>query len=82
MAPYRGPHLEAPPPSENLADTVEQDQVATQATSDPTNITPIESIPGGRTTSSSSLSTPSASLVPLARVRKIDAQMATLLHHI
>ena len=44
--------------------------------------TPDDSILGGSTALRSSLSTPSATLVPLARVQKLESQMATLLHHI
>ena len=73
---------EVPLHGENLAYTVEQAQAATQATSVPTNTISVESISGGSTAPSSSRSTPSATLVPLARVQKHEAHMATLLHHI
>ena len=54
--------------------------MATQAAS--TNTTLVESIPGSRTAPSSSCTAPLPGLVPLARVQKLEAQMATLLHHI
>ena len=67
---------------EDLEAMVEQDQGANPDTSEPTNTTPIESIPSGSTAPSSSRFIPSATLVPFARVQKREAQMATLLHHI
>ena len=70
------------PLGENLAATVEQDQAANPTTSEPTDTTPVESIPGGSTAPSSSRSTPYATQVLIARVQKLEAQMATLLHHI
>ena len=82
MAPRRGPRLEVPPLGENLADTVEKAQAATLATSEPTDSTPVESIPGGTTAPISSPFTPSATLVSLARVQKLEYKMATLLNHI
>ena len=59
---------------------VEQARMATQASS--TNTTPVESIPGSRTALRSSHLVPFPALVPLARIQKLEAQMATLLHHI
>ena len=47
-----------------------------------TDTTLVESIPGSSTAPSSSRSAPFPALVPLARVQKLEAQMATLLHHI
>ena len=47
-----------------------------------TDTTLVESIPGSSTPPSSSRSAPLPALVPLARVQKLEAQMATLLHHI
>ena len=67
LAPCRGPRPELPPLSENMADTVAQARMDTQAAS---------------TDTSSSCSAPFPALVPLARVQKLEAQMATLLHHI
>ena len=73
LAPRRGPHPELPPLADDLADTVAQARTATQAAS--TDTTPVESI-------SSSSTAPLPALIPLARVQKLEAQMATLLHHI
>ena len=80
MAPCRGPRSEWPPLGDNLANTVAQARTATQAGS--TDTSPVESIPGSSTAPSSSCSAPFPALVPLARVQKLEAQMATLLHHI
>ena len=80
LAPRRGPRPELPPLGDNLADTVAQACTAKQAAS--TDTTPVESISGSRTAPSSSRSAPFPALVPLARVQKLEAQMATLLHHI
>ncbi|TMX03847.1 hypothetical protein EJD97_013573 [Solanum chilense] len=82
LAPHRGPRVDVPLLGENLADTVEQAQAASQATFEPTNTTTVESISGGSTATSSYHSTPSTILVPLARVQKLESQMSTLLHHI
>ena len=79
LDPRRGPHPELPPLADDLADTVSQARTATQASTD---TTPVESIPGSSTTPSSSHTAPLLALVPLARVQKLEAQMATLLHHI
>ena len=54
----------------------------TQAASQTTDTIPVESISVSSTAPSSSLSTPFHALVPLARVQKLEAEMATLLHHI
>ena len=70
------------PFGENMAAMINQAQGADQDTSDPTNTTPVESIPGTSTAPSSSLSTLYAALVPFARVQNLEAQMATLVHHI
>ena len=80
LAPCRGPRPELPPLADDLADTVAQACTATQAAS--TDTTPVESIPGSSTAPSSSRTAPLPALVPLARVQKLEAQMATLLHHI
>ena len=74
LAPHRETRLELQPLGENLAVTVDQAQADYPATSNSTDTTPIESIPGGSTTLSSSCSTPSATLVPLARVKKLEDQ--------
>ena len=80
LAPYRGPLQELPPLVDDLADTVAQSRKATQAAS--TDTTPVDSIPGSSTAPSSSRTAPLPALVSLARVQKMEAQMATLLHHI
>ena len=67
---------------EDLEAMVEQDQGANLATSEPANTTSVESLLGGSTAPSSSHSIPSAILVPLARAQKLEARIATLLHHI
>ena len=79
MAPHRGTRPELPPLADDLADTVTQARTATQASTD---TTPVESIPGSNTTPSSSRTAPLPALVLLARVQKLEAQIATLLHHI
>ena len=80
LAPRRGPRPELPPLADNLSDTVAHARTATQAAS--TDTTPVESIPGSSTAPSSSRTAPLPALVPLVRVQKLEAQMATLLHHI
>ena len=79
LAPRRGPHPELPPLTDDFADTVAHARTATQASTD---TTPVESIPGSSKAPSSSRTAPLPALVPLARVQKLEAQMATLLHHI
>ena len=79
------PHIEGPVQScpylrHDLADKVAQDRTAMQAAS--TNTTRVESIPGSSTAPSSSCTDPLPALVSLARVKKLEAQMDTLLHHI
>ena len=76
------PSTEVPPFGEKLADTVAHARTATQATSVPTDTTPVESIPGSSPAPSSSRTAPLPLPAPLARVQKLEAQMATLLHHI
>lgn len=70
------------PLGENMADRVEQPQGADKDTSEPIDTTSVESIPGSSRAPCSSQSTPSSALDPIASVYKLDAQMATLLHHI
>ena len=82
FAPSRRPHIEVHPLGENLATKVVQAQGANSGISKPTYTISVESIPSGSTSLSSSPSIPSATLVPLARVKKFEAQMSTLLHHI
>ncbi len=78
----RGPKGEVQPLSENLVDIVEQAQGAAQDTTEPTNTTLFEYIPTISNAPSSSRFTPSAALVAISSVKKLDDQMATLLHHI
>ncbi|TMW81335.1 hypothetical protein EJD97_010271 [Solanum chilense] len=80
LAPCRGPRPELPPLADDLTETVAQTLMTTQAAS--TDTTPVESIPGTSTAPSSFRTAPLPALVPLARVKKLEAQMATLLHHI
>ena len=80
LAPRRGTRPKLPPLADDLVDTVAQARTATQAAS--TDTTPVKSIPSISTTPSSSRIAPLPALVPLARVQKLDAQMATLLHYI
>ena len=68
-----------PPLADDLDDTLAQACTATQAFTD---TTPIESIPDSSKDPSSSRTTPLPTVVPLARVQKLGAQMSTLLHHI
>ena len=79
LAPRRGPRPELPPLADDLADTVAQARAATQASTD---TTPVESILGSSPAPSSSRTAPLPLLAPLARVQKLEAQMATLLDHI
>ena len=82
LAPNRGPCIEVQPLGENQTATVEQAQGANPDTSERTDTTLVEAILSVSTTPSSSHSIPSATLVPLARVQKLESQMAKLLHHI
>ena len=82
MARNRGPRIEVQPLGENLAATIEQAKGSNPITSKPTDTTLDESIPGVSIALRSSRSIPSATLVSLAMVQKLKAQMATLLHHI
>ena len=75
-----GPRPKLPPLGDNLDDTVVQPHTALQAAS--TDTTPVESIPGSSTATSSSHSSPLPALVPLSRVQKLEVQMDTLMHHI
>lgn len=82
LYPHRGPRLKVKPLDENLAATVEQIQVANLIDSEHIDTNPIKYIPFTRTAPFSSRSNPFATHVPLARFRKLEAQMAILLHHI
>ena len=79
LAPRKGPRPELPPLADDLADTVAQARAATQGSTD---TTPVESISGSSPAPSSSCTAPLRLLVPLARFKKLEAQMATLLPHI
>lgn len=82
-APRRWSRVNMLPLGDNLADTVDKSQGADHDTSEPTDTTPAESSPGTSVVPSSSLFTPSpAALFPIARVQKLEAKMATLLHYI
>ncbi|TMW98359.1 hypothetical protein EJD97_004146 [Solanum chilense] len=78
----RVPHPEVQPLGENLVAPLEQDQAAKPTTSETTDTTSVESISGGSTTLISFRLAPSATLVPLSRVKKLKDQMDTLLYHI
>ncbi|TMW85002.1 hypothetical protein EJD97_023970 [Solanum chilense] len=80
FAPCRGPGPELPLLGDNLAVTVAQARTATQAAF--TDTTPVESLSGSSIAPRSSRSYPFPALVPLATVQKLEAQIATLLHHI
>ena len=80
LDPRRGSRPKLPTLGDNLANMVAQARTATQEAS--TDNTPVESIPSSSTAPRSSRSAPFPSLVPLARVQKLEAQMATLLHYI
>uniref|UniRef100_M1BIC4 Integrase core domain containing protein n=1 Tax=Solanum tuberosum TaxID=4113 RepID=M1BIC4_SOLTU len=78
------PQVEVPPLGDDLADTVGLAQGGDPSILDHTNIVPASSSQAASMVPSSSRSTPQlgATVVPLARVQKLEAQMATLLHHI
>ena len=65
-----------------MADTVAHARTDTQAASETTDTTPVESISGSSTAPMSSSPAPFPTLVPLAKVQKLEAQMTTLMHHI
>uniref|UniRef100_M1DFC4 Integrase core domain containing protein n=1 Tax=Solanum tuberosum TaxID=4113 RepID=M1DFC4_SOLTU len=83
-APRREPQVEVPPLGANLADTVGQAQGGDPSIPAHTDTVPAYSSQAASMAPSSSRSTPQlgATIVPLARVQKLEAQMATLLHHI
>uniref|UniRef100_M1D9F3 Integrase core domain containing protein n=1 Tax=Solanum tuberosum TaxID=4113 RepID=M1D9F3_SOLTU len=83
-APRREHQVEVPPLGADLADTVGQAQGVDHIIPDHTNTIPTFSSQAASRVPSSSKSTPplGAVVVPLARVQKLEAQMATLLHHI
>uniref|UniRef100_M1DG60 Integrase core domain containing protein n=1 Tax=Solanum tuberosum TaxID=4113 RepID=M1DG60_SOLTU len=83
-APHREPQVEVSFLGVDLADTVGQAQGGNPSILDHTDTVPASSSHVASMAPSSSLSTPQlgATVVPLARVQKLEAQMATLLHHI
>ncbi|KAG5605217.1 hypothetical protein H5410_026709 [Solanum commersonii] len=83
-APRREPKVEVPPLGTDLADTVGQAQGDDLSAPDHTDTISGSSSQAASMGPSSSRSTPQlgAAVVPLARVQKLEAQMATLLHHI
>ena len=83
-APRKDPQIEVPPLGPDLADTVGQAQGGDPIIPDHADAVPGSSSQAASVTPSSSRSTPQlgVTVVPLTRVRKLEAQMATLLHHI
>uniref|UniRef100_M1DZH1 Integrase core domain containing protein n=2 Tax=Solanum tuberosum TaxID=4113 RepID=M1DZH1_SOLTU len=83
-APRKEPEVEVPPLGADLADTVGQAQGGDPSIPDHTDTVSASSSQVASMAPSSSWSTPQfgAVVVPLARVQKLEAQMATLLHHI
>jgi len=83
-APRREPQIEVPPLGPDLADTVGQAQGGDPIIPDHADTVPGSSSQAASMAPSSSRSTPQlgATVVPLARVQKLEAQIATLLHHI
>ncbi|KAG5579575.1 hypothetical protein H5410_050202 [Solanum commersonii] len=80
----REPQVEVPPLGTDLEDTGGQAQGNDFSAPDHTENVPGSSSQAASMGPSSSRSTPQlgAAVVPLARVQKLEAQMATLLHHI
>uniref|UniRef100_M1DPJ2 Integrase core domain containing protein n=1 Tax=Solanum tuberosum TaxID=4113 RepID=M1DPJ2_SOLTU len=83
-APRREPQIEVPPLGTDLADKVGQVQGGDPIIPDHSDTVPGSLSQVASMAPSSSRSTPQlgAIVVPLARVQKLEAQMATLLHHI
>uniref|UniRef100_M1DKL7 Integrase core domain containing protein n=1 Tax=Solanum tuberosum TaxID=4113 RepID=M1DKL7_SOLTU len=83
-APRKEPYVEVPPLGADLADTVGQAQGGDLIIPDHSDTVPASSSQAANMAPSSSRSTPQlgATVVPLTRVHKLEAQMATLLHHI
>ncbi|KAG5576597.1 hypothetical protein H5410_056731 [Solanum commersonii] len=82
--PRRKPQIEVLPLGADLVDTVGQAQGGDSIIPDHSDTIPASSSQAASMAPSSSRSTPQlgATVVPLARVQKLEAQMATLLHHI
>uniref|UniRef100_M1DWY2 Integrase core domain containing protein n=1 Tax=Solanum tuberosum TaxID=4113 RepID=M1DWY2_SOLTU len=83
-APHREPQVEVPPLGADLANTVGQAQGGDPSIPDHTATVLASSSQAASMAPSSSRSIPQlgAIVVPLARVQKLEAQMATLWHHI
>uniref|UniRef100_M1DS39 Integrase core domain containing protein n=1 Tax=Solanum tuberosum TaxID=4113 RepID=M1DS39_SOLTU len=83
-APRREPQIEVPPLGADLADTMGQAQGGDPIIPDHSDTVPASSFQAASMAPSLSRSTPQlgATVVPFARVQKLEAQMATLLHHI
>ena len=81
-APHRGPRVKVQSLGYNLTNIVEQAQEANLSTLEPKGTTLVKYIPCTSTTPTTSRSTSSAALVSIATVKKLEAHMATLLHHI
>uniref|UniRef100_M1DGJ1 Integrase core domain containing protein n=1 Tax=Solanum tuberosum TaxID=4113 RepID=M1DGJ1_SOLTU len=83
-APHREPQVEVPPLGVDLADTVGQAQGGDPSLPDHTETVPASSSQAASMAPSSSRSTPQLgpTVVLLAIVHKLEAHMATLLHHI
>uniref|UniRef100_M1DQR4 Integrase core domain containing protein n=1 Tax=Solanum tuberosum TaxID=4113 RepID=M1DQR4_SOLTU len=83
-APHREPQIEVPPLGPDLVDTVGQAEGGDPIILDHADAVPGSSSQAASMAPSSSRSTPQlgATVVPMARVQKLEAQMATLLHHI
>uniref|UniRef100_M1DCH5 Integrase core domain containing protein n=1 Tax=Solanum tuberosum TaxID=4113 RepID=M1DCH5_SOLTU len=79
VAPRRGPQVEVPPLGADLADTVGQAHGSDPIIPDNTDTIPASSSQAASRAPSSSQSTPPLGVVvvPLARVQKLEAQMAT-----
>ena len=82
FAPRRGTHQEMPPHGENLNDTITHARMATQTAPKPLtlpqwSLSPVEALPLAH------FSQPLSPLLSCLRgLRKLEAQMATHLHHI
>uniref|UniRef100_M1E102 Integrase core domain containing protein n=1 Tax=Solanum tuberosum TaxID=4113 RepID=M1E102_SOLTU len=83
-APRREPQIAVPPLGTDLADTVGQARGGDPIILDHTDTVPGSSSQAANMAPSSSRSKPQlgSTVVPLPRVQKLEAQMATLLHHI
>ncbi|KAG5599608.1 hypothetical protein H5410_030978 [Solanum commersonii] len=84
VPPRKEPQVEVPPLGADLADTVGKAQGGDPSIPDHNNTVPTSFFQATSMAPSSSRSIPQlgAVVVPLARLQKLEAQMATLLHHI